>query len=525
MLNAIQVKGNHRQKSVHILLFIIPLILSAFIHIWNPLGFPAVHVDEGHYMRRAMLIIEGGGPQESEKSYPFPFDHPYFGQLFLAAVLGMIGYPDVLHLEADDPNSIEMLYLIPRVLMGILSVIDTLLVYKIAEYRYNRNVAFIAAVLFAVVPLSTFTRGIFLESILLPLILSSILFALRSSSNGSKLARNSNYLYVILSGIFLGLAIFAKAPVISAVPLVYYLIIRNNGIDRFKTSALWLVPLLLIPLMWPASALSAGNFDKWLEGFSYQLSRETGSPLRISAEQIIKIDPMLLLLATLGLVCLEFKRDFFILLWIGPFLIFLFFIGWVVTHHWIVLVPAFCISAAVFIYQLTEKLKKRFRSFPSFLVIPVVFGFGMTGTASLIFSDLNSTYFELYSFLLQELKHGSEPNHEMTIVGSHRTRALLWIPNYVYGYDNIFFRDTDVYFDDLTSPIKTNRIVMIADSNMIDRIHDDDGGDKNRRIGLIFNKTQTIATFVDRQSRETSLMGIDQNYGFGDFIQVRANYD
>jgi hypothetical protein len=159
------------------------------------------------------------------------------------------------------------------------------------------------------------------------------------------------------------------------------------------------------------------------------------------------------------------------------------------------------------------------------LVIPIVCGLGMAGTASLLFNDLNSTYFELNSFLLQELKHGSEPNHEMTIVGSHRTRALLWIPNYVYGNDNIFFRDTDVYFDDLTSPIKTNRVVMIADSNLLDRIHDDDGEDKNRRISLIFNKTQTIATFVDRQSREMSFMGIDQNYGFGEFIQVRANYD
>jgi hypothetical protein len=41
-------------------------------------------------------------------------------------------------------NSIEMLYLVPRVLMDILAVVDTFLVYKMAERRYNRNVAVIA---------------------------------------------------------------------------------------------------------------------------------------------------------------------------------------------------------------------------------------------------------------------------------------------------------------------------------------------------------------------------------------------
>jgi hypothetical protein len=36
-------------------------------------------------MRRAMQVLKGMGPQESTKTYPYPYDHPYFGQLFLAA--------------------------------------------------------------------------------------------------------------------------------------------------------------------------------------------------------------------------------------------------------------------------------------------------------------------------------------------------------------------------------------------------------------------------------------------------------
>ena len=51
-----------------VLLIFIPLVLSAFTHIWNPIGFPTIHVDEGHYMRRAMQGIEGQGPQESNNT-------------------------------------------------------------------------------------------------------------------------------------------------------------------------------------------------------------------------------------------------------------------------------------------------------------------------------------------------------------------------------------------------------------------------------------------------------------------------
>ena len=133
-----------------------------------------------------MQVIEGLGPQESNHTYFYPYDHPYFGQLFLGGVLKLIGYPDILSPKAGDVHSIEMLYLVPRVIMGLLAVVDTFLIYKIAEHRYNRNIAFVAAILFAVMPLSLLTRGIFLDSILLPFLLSSILF-------GNLFKGNKNY--------------------------------------------------------------------------------------------------------------------------------------------------------------------------------------------------------------------------------------------------------------------------------------------------------------------------------------------
>src|SRR5215207_1518787 len=156
-------------------LLLVTLLLSAFVHIWNPTQFPNVHADEGTYMLRAMVFLKDKTllPQGA----PF-YDHPYFGQIFLAGVMGLIGYPGSLHPTPDgNGDSIEMLYLVPRILMGLLAVADTFLVYKIAERRYNRTVAFIAAILFAVIPITWILRRIFLDSLLLPFLLSSILFA------------------------------------------------------------------------------------------------------------------------------------------------------------------------------------------------------------------------------------------------------------------------------------------------------------------------------------------------------------
>ena len=78
----------------------------------------------------------------------------------------------------DLERSVGVLYTIPRILMGILAVVDTFLIYKITERRYSRNVAFIAAMLFAVTPLGWLFRRMYLDPIQLPFLLTSILFAL-----------------------------------------------------------------------------------------------------------------------------------------------------------------------------------------------------------------------------------------------------------------------------------------------------------------------------------------------------------
>jgi hypothetical protein len=73
---------------------ILPLALSVITHLLNPIGFPSVHTDEGHNMNRALHLLQGLGPHEGENIYTRIFDHPYFGQVLVAAALGVVDYPD-----------------------------------------------------------------------------------------------------------------------------------------------------------------------------------------------------------------------------------------------------------------------------------------------------------------------------------------------------------------------------------------------------------------------------------------------
>ena len=83
-------------------------------------------------MRRSMNLLEGQGPQESAKIYHHPYDHPYFGQVFLASILGVFDYPNSLNLSGsgNTEHSIEMLYMVPRLVMEYLPLLILLLFLK-----------------------------------------------------------------------------------------------------------------------------------------------------------------------------------------------------------------------------------------------------------------------------------------------------------------------------------------------------------------------------------------------------------
>jgi hypothetical protein len=481
----------------NLFLLLIPLILSAYTHIWNPLGFPAgPSYDENIYLRRTMNVLTNLGPQESDL-----YDHPYFLQIFLGGILLLIGYPNSLHPIVGNVVSVDMLYLVPKLIMGILSIVDTFLIYKIAECYYNKNdnndnegnnirIASIASILFAVMPITLMVRTVWLESVQLPFILSSILFATYAKKGSVKevSGRNNNtnnrnvLILTLLSGIFLGLSIFTKIPAFTFVFLVSYLLFRSlSNISRrnSKTIISWLATVLSIPSIWPVYALYSGHFSLWFKGIFFQTHRNVQSFLN-SIKYNFFIDPVFLAIGFAGFIFTGvIKRDLLIMLWIIPFMVFLYAIGFVSYWHLIPIFPALSIAAAKMIVDLsttriTNKMqnKKNIQQIVPFLVISGIAIFGAISTTNLISEEtnVNNPYFEAATFVVKYLQDNDENNKKannnndkFTVISNP---FYSWIPFYVFNlhYDSIDYYDSPV-------SIKTKKVILISDPVLIDRLN------------------------------------------------------
>lgn len=467
--------------SLSMLLVLVPLALSAYTHLWNPAGFPNLFYDEGVYMRRAMHFVDGLGPQEANY-----YDHPYFGQIFLGSILKAIGYPQSLN-PSPDLASVGLLYEVPRTLMGILAILDTFLIYKISDRLYNRNVALFASVLFAVLPTTWFTRMILLDSILLPFLLSSILLAVYTSSSKANRdearSRIINSVLIILSGILLGIAIFTKIPAFTLIPLVALLIYRNNG-RRLKSLIVWFIPVIAIPLLWPAQSLVAGEFESWAAYVFWQINRENaGLPWIVFLLAIT--DPFIFVAGFAGIAYSFIRKDIVVLLWTLPFVAFLGFVGYTNFFYWIPILPALCIAASKLIFDMLRRAKKINQPTLNFGVLSAIISFGLFSTTLLIVTDVTSAQLESTAYVASYLARG-EGSRNPTVISNP---AYSWIFNYVFDEDNVMsdYRDT-LYF-----PIDTsgNEVLLIDDP----RFKLDIGIENIGLLQELQQNTSAIATF------------------------------
>lgn len=542
----LQLKDGTRRRSLVFIL--IPLVLSAYTHLWNPTGFPSIHTDEGHYLRKAISTEIGQGLQPQDR-----YRAPYFGQIFLAGIFNIIGFPNVE--TFGEKNPVEQLYLVPRVIMGVLAVFDTFLLYRITEYRYGRNVAIIASILFAVMPFTWMIRRIFLETIQLPFILTSILLILNlgrghqlQSSSPSQLqskpqkdmeepsqlqenqqqqleqtqkqAYQSEYtkLTLIISGIFLGLAIFTKIPAFTMIPLgiiMVYMVTRKK-----KYVLVWLIPVLLVPMLWPIHATLSGDMNDWIDGVRYQVSRDR--PLINTINTFFQIDPVLFILGMGGLVYSAIKKDYFLLLWAIPIFVFLQTIGYVSSFHLILLLPPFCIAGATMIEKIGNNIANiRLKNTLPYIRIAVIGIFGICSITMLITLNMNSTYYQALAFVISNLPDSNSnattisPADKITLIGNPQ---YFWIPEFVF---NKTFDAKNFYSK---TPFKTDKYMMIIDSGFVRILN----ADNSSRLNLAYNATHNLARFEQNITGGTDI----NKYPFTNlrlspetrFIELRSNY-
>ena len=362
--------------------------MTGFTHLWNPIGFPHPNVDESIYLGRAINFLNTLNPRDTSIGY----DHPYFGQILLAGFFSITGYQNLFN-SAESLNY-EMIFLVPRIFMGILAVVDTFLIFKIGELRYGRKVGFIASVLFAVMPLTWLTR--WMPSRFYPTTSNLTVHIICNSLFQSRIENanidNKDIILVLLSGAFLGLSIFTKIPAVMIVPLAGYLIFTQSK-RNFKILGLWFIPVILIPILWPVYSITVGEFDYWLGGINKQGHRES-NPLYLSITEFVMIDPILLFAGTFGIILAAVKKDLFILLAVIPFLLFLYFINYVVIFHLMYIVVILCISASrLFVDIMCFVSRNKSLLLLSIGGISLILVYGFTNTFGLVTSNETSQYF------------------------------------------------------------------------------------------------------------------------------------
>jgi len=529
------------------ILILIPLILSSFTHLWNPAQFPSFHVDEGVYIRRALHTLNGLGPHDPDSRFDHPqsstssYDHPFFGQIFLAAIFKIIHFPQNLT-AASDSISIEGLYDTPRLIMGVLAVIDTFIIYKIGERKFNPTVALFSSLLFAVMPSSWFTRRVVLDSIMLPFILTSIFLALET-----RLRPKHFNILSFLSGVSLGLAIFTKIPSFTMIPLITFLIYEGGGrrgfLSKSRSSAIvsFIIPVIAIPLIWPAYAFLSGDINEWYEGVFWQATQRQTDDKTLSdvLNSFLKSDPLLLVLGIIGIAYLAIRREFIGIFWILPYFFMLYLVGWVNHFHLIIIIPILCISIAKMIYDLPSIIRlKRNKTVVSTAITAGIVLFGMISTSLLISTNLSYTQLKAASYVGNSIlsKDSNSIDYEDDIGTGFNTNTTgdkitiiagpiySWVYKYVLGDQSVFSNVRD------TQPINTEKIILLVDPiyKRVTSKSDTENQTQAARLATIFNNTDVAAIFTKlpaNYSKKTyPFTGIDSADSGLTTIEIRKNY-
>ena len=390
-------------------------------------------------------------------------------------------------------------------------------------------------------PLSWFTRRVVLDSIMLPFLLTSVLLILEVRSNPKHVQILS-----ILSGICLGLAIFTKIPSFTFIPalvfLIYQVIDKNKfpAVNKIKILSIWLVPVILIPMIWPAYAFFSGDFAEWIDGIFWQSTerREEGKSFYEIISSAFKTDPVLLILGAGGVIYLTIRREYFPIIWMLPFITFLMFVGWVTHFHLIPVIPILCISIAKLIYDVPAitHIKKNIPA--STIMISVIGIFGLISTSILISTDLSDVQFASVSYISNalvptngslinkshtnsNLSHNDDNTNQITVISSP---IFSWVYKYVFNNDYVFTHVRD------TQPIKTEKLILLVDSTYKHVISGVEGENATqvKRLMSIYNNTDIAALFKGDTSNFNRKVypytGIDSASIGSRTQEIRTNY-
>jgi hypothetical protein len=338
------------------------------------------------------------------------------------------------------------------------------------------------------------------------------------------------FVLVTISGILFGLTIFTKLPIFTLITLGIYVIYSNT--KNWKLVGTWILPVLLIPLLWPLFAILNGEYDQWIDGLLWQ-SERGDKGITGAIEKLFAIDPVLLILTLVGTLYAVVKRELFIILWFVPFLLFNLLSGYVSYWHFIPLLPAFCISSAILIKNISILFrKKKIRIMLPYASILIIGTYGFIITIMLITLNLTSFHYETVSNIVYQIQNanttsvdhdgkGDINNNGVTVLGNN---YWLWIPKYIFDEDsNNDFRNDYNGQDNLTK-----RVILVVGEDFVSEMTNDKHS--KEKLRELLTKSVLLSEIKDNQSDTLQ----KNRYPFNSLtsltpnpvtrIEIRANY-
>jgi len=286
-------------------------------------------------------------------------------------------------------------------------------------------------------------------------------------------------------------------------------------------------------LIWPAYSISSGQFNQWLNGTVHQETRgihyEGDKVLSNALNDFFKIDPVLFVLGICGLFYVLIRKDLALVLWVIPYLIFLYVIVWTTYFHLMMVLPAFCIAAAVLLEDVLQVIRRRkikiivnqkvllslLLSSPLPVAITLPLGvFGLISSITLIMANHTVHNFVIFAFIIQHLpdfknnnnnNNSSNDNNKVIMIGSLYLRSQYWLYKYAFNkdFDLLSVTDPPISHTHFMIPFKTQRVLFIVDS-FLTQIRTEEG--PLQQIKQLYNNTHTKATF------DRGLVKIRSNY-------------
>jgi hypothetical protein len=303
------------------------------------------------------------------------------------------------------------------------------------------------------------------------------------------------------------------------IPLVGFLIYRNNK-RSLKTLGAWFIPVILIPLVWPAQSIVAGAFNSWTNDVLWQINRENaGLPWIVFLLAIT--DPFIFVVGFSGLAYSFIRRDYLILLWTLPFIAFLAAMGYANFFYWIPVLPALCIAAGKLMFDIIHKNKKISQRVLRVAIFLSIIIFGVTSSTLLIVTDVTSAQFQSAAYVASYLEEGrgsESAGKNPTVVISNPIYS--WILKYVFDEDHVL----SDYRDLLYFPVDTakNKVLLLDDPRFVLDI----GNEDSHLLQELYSNTSTIATFKGKVTNfdlglypYTSMV---ENYE-GSEVKIRVN--